>query len=189
MKLHILGVVSGALLLLGGCGSDSSTGSDQSPKDLVARLSTELPGTWKADSAIQLKTGFVTIPAGFSMRIAFATDGTFASFVDASFMQNPIQGHLYTQSGTWRAVSNDTVVVKPTLCMAADTVVDPTYQMSLPFRTVGGNFVANDLKASDCPDSSLVTTHPVNDTLRYSMPVSIPSQGRSIWTLSFKKQP
>lgn len=203
MKHSILGWATGALLLLAGCGSDDSpTGPAKpgAPADTTSkqdsttppsgpRLSDELPGTWKADSSIQVKIGFGTIPAGLSMQISFNANGTFNSFADASFMQNPIQGHLYTQSGTWRAISNDTVVVKPLACMAADTVIDPAYQMALPFKTVGGNFVANDLKASDCPDSSLVTTHPVNDTLHYSMPVSIPSQGRSVWTLSFRKQP
>lgn len=193
MKHTIFGWAAGALLLLAGCGSDNSStspqpndpGGDTTTVPTGPRLSDELPGTWVADSSIQVKL----IPAGLSMQISFNANGTFNSFADASFMMNPIQGHLYTQSGTWRAISNDTVVVKPLACMAADTVVDPTYQMALPFKSIGGDLVANESKATDCPDSSLVTTHPVNDTLRYSMPVSIPSQGRSVWTLSFRKQP
>lgn len=200
MKHIFKTLATASLLLLAGCGSDDSpTGPAKSgvPADTTSpkqdttappsgpRLSDELPGTWVADSSIQVKL----IPAGLSMQISFNANGTFNSFADASFMMNPIQGHLYTQSGTWRAISNDTVVVKPLACMAADTVVDPAYQMALPFKSIGGDLVANESKASDCPDSSLVTTHPVNDTLRYSMPVSIPSQGRSVWTLSFRKQP
>jgi len=123
------------------------------------------------------------------MSVTFLDNGTFSSFVDASFMANPIEGHLYTQSGTWSAISADSVRVVPTSCTAADTIVDPTYQMALPFKQVQGGFVANEQKPSDCPDPSWIAQHPVDSTLVFTMPVTLPVQGRSLWTLSFKKQP
>lgn len=153
------------------------------------QLSAELPGTWNADSSFMLNAGFFSIPVGATMSVTFLPDGTFSSFIDASFMANPVEGHLYTQSGTWTAVSADSVRVEPTSCMAADTIMDPTYRMALPFKQVQGGFVANELKPSDCPDPSWIAQHPVDGALVFTMPVTLPVQGRSLWTLTFKKQP
>lgn len=153
------------------------------------RLSDELPGTWVADSSFMLNAGFLKVPVGANMSVTFLADGTFSSSIDASFMANPVDGHLYTQSGTWTAVSADSVRVVPTSCMAADTIMDPTYKMTLPFKQVQGGFVANELKPSDCPDPSWIAEHPVDSTLVFTTPVTLPVQGRSLWTLTFKKQP
>ena len=64
------------------------------------RLSDELPGTWVADSSFMLNAGFLSVPVGANMSVTFLADGTFSSSIDASFMANPVDGHLYTQSGT-----------------------------------------------------------------------------------------
>lgn len=209
MKHAILGWATGALILLAGCGSDSSSTGPQTTNpgrdtttvpdtstnipDTTAptgpQLSSELPGTWIADSSFMLNAGFLAVPVGASMSVTFLDNGTFSSFVDASFMSNPVEGHLYTQSGTWTAISADSVRVVPTSCTAADTIVDPTYRMALPFKQVQGGFVANELKPSDCPEPSWIAQHPVDSALVFSTPVTLPVQGRSLWTLSFKKQP
>lgn len=212
MKHAILGWATGALILLAGCGSDSSSTGPQTTNpgrdtttvpatpdtstnvpDTTAptgpHLSAELPGTWVADSSFMLNAGFLAVPVGASMSVTFLDNGTFSSFVDASFMSNPVEGHLYTQSGTWTAISADSVRVVPTSCTAADTIVDPTYRMALPFKQVQGGFVANELKPSDCPEPSWIAQHPVDSALVFSTPVTLPVQGRSLWTLSFKKQP
>ena len=176
---------------LSGCTTDSNGGTGPGTVDSTAsRLATQLLGNWKADSTFQLKLGAFNVPTGVSMQVAFAPRGSFTSFVDASLMNNPVQGHLFLETGTWAARSADTVVVHPVSCSAADTIADPAYGgLALPFHSVDGGFAANALKPTACPDSMLITTHPVHDTLRLAMPVTVPTQGKSVWVLAFRKQP
>ncbi len=188
---------------MSGCSSDSASHSPTAPVDTSKhvtkidstnivtdttshpQLATQLVGSWNADSSVKL----MGIDGVISMQASYKQEGTFESFVDASLFGNAIQGHLFTESGIWIARSADSVLVKPTLCAAADTLLDPKMKMILPFHSITGGFQANDLKPSACPDSMWITTHPVHDTLRLAMPVTVPGQGRSLWTLAFHKLP
>ncbi|MEK7394585.1 MAG: hypothetical protein AAB214_18660, partial [Fibrobacterota bacterium] len=171
----------------------NSEGSANPTASLPAGLAGKLVASWKADTTITLTMGISAIDVGVATTVTIASNQTFTATIDASTPLGAIEGPLFTESGTWAAKSLDTVVLRPTVCKSADTATTtftfPPLTASLPFHQAENKFVANSLTTTPCPDSVLITTAPVRDTLRMTMPINVPLQGRSTWTMAFKKQP
>jgi hypothetical protein len=170
-----------------------SEGGSNPAASLPAGIASNLVASWKADTSITLAMGATAIDVGVATTVTIAGNQTFSARIDASTPLGAIQGPLFTESGTWTAKSPDTVVLRPTDCKSSDTatttLVFPPMTVSLPFHQDDKGFVANNLTTIPCPDSVVITKAPVNDTLRLTMPINVPLQGRSTWTMAFKKQP
>jgi hypothetical protein len=168
--------------------SQSPDGSN--PTDPNApRLADELHGSWKADTSINAFSESVDV----TLNMTISTNHTFSETTTGSVPGNPIKGPLSTESGTWVADSvTNAVVLRPSNCLVAETAQTtllPGESVNLPFKLSPAGLTANTLTATPCPDSVVITNHPVNDTLHLTMAVIIPMQDNSIWTLRFKKQP
>lgn len=189
---------------LTGCDDGSSSSpvapvaSDTAKVDTTSKApvgwGTELVGSWSADTTITVGAGFLSVPAGVKMTVTFGDDHSFGSNLDATFMNQPIQGHLFTEAGTWAQRSPDTVVIRPLTCQTSDTAVDTgagalPLPIALPFHSdakVG--YVANTLKSSKCPDSTLLTSRPVGGAIRMAVPFKLPGQKDSALSVTFKKK-
>jgi len=168
-----------------------SEGSANPAISLPEGLASKLAATWKADTSIKVNSGIMSIPVAVVFNVTISANRTFTGTITDSILGTAISGSMFTESGTWVAKSVDTVVLRPTSCSMADTATSTIMgtSLSLPFRQTATGFAANDLKPIACPDSVVITKAPVNDTLRLSMPVNVPLQGKSVWSLAFKKQP
>jgi len=168
-----------------------SEGSSNPAVSVPAGLAAKLAASWKADTSINVNSGIMSIPVAVVFNVTISANQTFTGTITDSILGTAITGSMFTESGTWVAKSVDTVVLRPAACSMADTATTTIMgaTLSLPFRQTASGFAANALKPIACPDSVVITKAPVNDTLRLSMPVNVPLQGKSVWSLAFKKQP
>ena len=175
-------------IALGGCSTSPATGPSG-----PSGLGSELVGTWKADTSITISAGIMSVPLTATALTTFAADSTFAAYFDGdSILGTVLQGHLFHETGIWKAKGPDTVVVLPLHCESADTAttkIAGIISMSLPFHSAGTGYVANTLGVSACPDSMVIASHPVAGVVHFTMPVNLPQVGKANWHLTFVKQP
>jgi hypothetical protein len=185
--LTALGIAS-----LGFWGCSQSTGPTASATGGDGSLGAALVGTWTADTSVSVKAdSFLSVPVSVSASVLFHPDSSFTSYLDGdSVLGAGLQGHLFTETGTWSSHGSDTVVVHPDSCMAPDTATTMLgfLSVSLPFHSQGSVYAVNAPIPTACPDSLVITTRPVHDTLRLQLPVTVPIQGQTIWHLTFLKQ-
>jgi|GEM_PF-2205108 hypothetical protein len=185
--LTALGIAS-----LGFWGCSQSTGPTASATSGDGSLGAALVGTWMADTSVSVQSGSLSVPVSVSASVLFHPDSSFNSHLDGdSVLGAPLQGHLFMETGTWSSHGMDTVVVHPDSCMAPDTAtiaLGGFLSVSLPFHLQGLVYVVNAPIPTACPDSLLIATHPVHDTLRLQLPVTVPIQGPTLWHLTFLKQ-
>jgi len=180
-----------ASLGISGC-SESSNPTASTGGTTSTSLASALIGTWKADTSVTVKAGVLSAPVSVTASVLFLSDSSFSSTMDGdSVLGATLQGHLFTETGKWASRGVDTVVVHPISCTAPDTAtttIGGFLSFSLPFHQQGTGYVTNSASATPCPDSMVITTRPVHDTLRLQLPVTVPMQGPAIWHLSFVKQ-
>jgi hypothetical protein len=182
----------GSLGILGCSESNSPTASTTTTP--AASLAAALIGTWKADTSVTVNVGAISAAISVTASVRFHADSSFGSTLDGDSiltLHAPLQGHLFTDSGTWSARGKDAVVVHPVSCFAPDTATTSIGQglsFSLPFHPQGTGYVTNSSSATACPDSMVIVTYPAGNKLPLQFPVTIPLQGAAIWHLSFVKQ-